>query len=86
MGKVHFLPPTEGKFAKARESLNKHVLDPDRGSEGKWQSLIENFPDIILTVTGDGTITFMLFPPKSERKIIVLSSGFLDKKLFSNKD
>ena len=59
MGKVHFLPPTEGKFAKARESLNKHVLDPDRGSEGKWQSLIENFPDIILTVTRDGTITFI---------------------------
>jgi len=59
MGKAHFLPPTERKLAKARESLNKHVLDPDRGSEGKWQSLVENFPDIILNVTRDGTITFI---------------------------
>ena len=57
MGKVHFFPPTERKFAKARESLNKHVLDPDRGSEGKWRSLVENSLDFIMIVTGDGTIT-----------------------------
>ncbi len=59
MSKVHFLQPTERKFAKARGSLNKHVLDPDRGSEGKWQSLVENSPDIIMTVPGDGALTFI---------------------------
>ena len=59
MSEVHFFPPTERKFSKAEESFNKHILDADRGSEGKWQSLVENLPAIIMTVTGDGTITFI---------------------------